>query len=173
MSRTALAAAAGKRCVLCGVGLEDELQVIRGLCSDCAQRPEGRRRLATLNTRPPQAGTPRPFTPADKSLIRSVHTLMPVQDLLRLLNIRLIADLGADAVRYSMAQLQAEISAIAKPAAAGDWSSLRRILADARRSGVLDQATPQVIDDFAAVYQLSPAQHMHLKDVIRSAKGAR
>lgn len=174
MSRGATAAV-GKRCVLCGVELATDEQISVGLCDSCERRPEGKRILGsrTAATVPRSSATPRPFTAADKSLIRSIHALTPAQDLLRLLNVRLIADLGADAPRYTAEQLQAEIAAIAKPTSAHDWSGLRRILSQARRAGVLEQITPQVIDDFGAVFQLSPAQHLHVRDVIRSAKEGR
>jgi hypothetical protein len=94
---------------------------------------------------------------------------MPAIDLLRTLNVRLIADLGADAPRYTLEQLHEEIGRIPTATSADDWSGLRRILADARTRGVLAQITPRVISDFAVVYQCSPAQLMRLRDVIANA----
>ncbi len=51
----------------------------------------------------------RPFTVAEKGLIKKVHGFMPPQQLLEILNERLVCDIGQDAVLYSMEQLHAEI----------------------------------------------------------------
>ena len=116
---------------------------------------------------------PRPFTAADKSLIAKVHGYMPAQQLLELLNERLAADRGPEEPQYTMEQLRAEIGAASAPDAAGehDWASLRALLAAARRRGVLKTITRQVIEDFAVVYSLSPAQVLRLQDVLLQAMG--
>jgi hypothetical protein len=98
---------------------------------------------------------------------------MPAAQLLALLNERLQANLGDDAQLYTLDQLHAEIQGLpAAGAPASDWSSLRQYLAKARRDGVLAQVNAQVIDDFAIVFALAPAQQLHLKDIVLSAKEA-
>lgn len=114
---------------------------------------------------------PRAFTAAEKALIRKVHGYMPAQQLLEVLNERLACDLGPDEPPHTMEQLYAEIGeADAAPAGGHDWSSLRKLLARARRERVLDQVTRQVIEDFAVVFSLSPAQLLRLQDVLLRAK---
>lgn len=113
---------------------------------------------------------PRPFTPGEKSLIRRVHSYMPVQQLLGVLNERLAGD-HPGATPFTVAQLYAEIgNANAMPTGGHDWSSLRKLVAKARREGVLDAVTRQVIDDFAVVYSLSSGQVLRLHDVLLRAK---
>lgn len=112
---------------------------------------------------------PRPFTPAEKALIAKVHGYMPAQQLLEVLNERLVSDLGPDEPKHTMEQLYAEIGAVeADPAAGHDWSSLRKLLARARRDRVLEAVTRQVIDDFAVVFSLTPGQVLRLHDVLLS-----
>jgi hypothetical protein len=114
---------------------------------------------------------PRAFTPADKSLIRKVYGYMPAQQLLELLNERLAADLGPEEPQHTMEQLYAELGEVdATPAEGHDWSSLRKLLAKARRDGVLDAVTRQIIDDFAVVFSLTSAQVLRLHDVLLRAK---
>lgn len=115
---------------------------------------------------------PRPFNAGEKALIRRVHGYMPAQQLLELLNERLAADLGPDEQQHTMEQLYAEIGEADADAPAGghDWSSLRKLLAKARRDGVLERVTRQVIDDFAVVFSLSPAQVLRLQDVLLRAR---
>lgn len=115
---------------------------------------------------------PRPFTAADRALIRRVHGYMPAAQLLEVLNERLHADLGPDEAPYTMEQLHAEIGELAGDAPEGghDWASLRKLLAKARRDGVLDGITRQLIDDFAVVFSLSAAQVLRLQDVLLRAK---
>jgi hypothetical protein len=114
---------------------------------------------------------PRLFTPAEKSLIAKVNGYMPAAQLLDLLNERLVADVGADAVRHTMEQLHAEIGqAQTMPAGGHDWSSLRKLVAGAKRSKVLDAITRQVIDDFAVVFSLNSRQVLRLHDVLLRAK---
>lgn len=113
---------------------------------------------------------PRAFTPGEKSLIRKVHGYMPAQQLLDVLNERLVSDLGPGEPRYTMQQLYAEIGTSEAQTSAHDWSSLRKLLAKAKRDGVLELITREVIDDFAVVYSLSPAQVLQLQDVLLHAK---
>jgi len=170
------------RICTCALGLDDDHT--HGVCVDCRKRPEGRRLLGQTLTPPaaaspptktatPPPKTPRPFTIADRSFIRSCHAFMPVAQILGILNERMDADIGADAPDYTLEQLHAEIATQQASKAEDDWSNLRQVLAIARRCGVLEQVTPQVIEDFAVVYRLSPAQVMHLRDVIRSAQETR
>lgn len=119
----------------------------------------------------PRTASPRAFTAGEKSLIRKVHGHMPAEELLRILNERLVCDLGTGAVAYTMEQLYAEIGDATVPAPSGghDWASLRNLLAKARRDGVLDSITAQVIDDFAVVYSLNMKQLLVLKDIVLRA----
>lgn len=153
------------RCLLDPDRAEDDLRL--AVCGECRTRPEARR----LGALPASAAAgAREFTAADKSLIRSVQGYMPPRQLLGILNERLVADLGPDAEPYTMEQLHAELQTAPGSAGAGDWASLRKLLAQARRQGVLEAVTPQLIDDFAVVFSLSPAQVLRLKDVVLSAK---
>lgn len=114
---------------------------------------------------------PRQFTAADKALIRKVHGYMSAQQLLDLLNERLVADLGDEETRYTIEQLYTEIGEVdTTPAGGHDWQSLRKLLAKAKREGVLDTITRQVIDDFAVVFSLSSGQVLRLQDVLLRAK---
>lgn len=181
-------------CRLCGCrlmfaktivpGLTDDCQ--RGLCRDCQTRPEAGRfgkPTVTVTTRtvgppPPRSApstppVPRGFSPAEKSLIRSIHGYMPAAQLLDILNTRLVADVGAGAVPFTMEQLHAEVQHLIDPSQAIDWAGLRDILTRARRCGLLAEITPQLVDDFATVFQLSPAQLTHVRDVIRNAQEER
>ncbi len=161
-------------CKLCRCGPLLETEQKRGLCADCQQRPEAKKFLTPA---PPSNGNgakphgmPRPFTAADVALIKSLAHAIPALDLLRLLNHRLVADLGGDAPRYTMAMLDTAVAAIRKPESAEDWGGLRRLLAEARTTGLLATITAQTIKDFAVVYQCAPAQLMRLKDILRSAQ---
>lgn len=159
-------AVAAAKCGLCGcrlyIGTRDDFD--RGLCGDCRDRPEARRFA------PGAAAGPREFTAADKSLIRSVAAYMSPRQLLGILNERLLADLGPDAEQYTMEQLHEELHANPAPARADDWAGLRKLLAAARREGVIEKVTVQVIDDFAVVFSLTSAQVLRLKDVVLSAR---
>lgn len=115
---------------------------------------------------------PRPFTPGEKALIQKVHGYMPAQQLLDILNERLACDLGRDEQQHTMEQLYTEIgTADAVPAGGHDWSSLRKLLAKARREGVLNGITRQVIEDFAVVFSLTPGQVLRLQDVLLRKDG--
>lgn len=158
-------------CRLCGSKLFQDRgdDKAHGVCKECLGRPEARRFLSGTTT--PAAKKPRGFGPAEKALIGKLQAFMPAAQLLDILNARLLADLGAAAVPFTTAQLQDEVSAqVTTSATGGEWASLRKLLAQARRSGLLTAMTPALIDDFAVVWKLSPAQHMHLRDVIRNAQ---
>lgn len=160
------------RCRLCTCVLTGDDDTARLLCVDCQGRPEARRVGPTTPAaaKPAAATRTEPFNPAERALIRSTHGYMPMADLLRVLNERRTADRGA-AVAVTLEQLHAELQAAADPrGGAGDWAALRKLIGQARRSGVLASATATVIDDFAICYQLAPAQVMQLRDVIRNAK---
>lgn len=163
-----------------------------GVCLDCSSRPEVRRldpapaasrrssrcRLCSCLLEPGAVGVahadpaPRAFTAPDKALIRKMAAHLPSRQLLELLNDRLVADLGPDAPRYTEAMLADEMRLLpsADAVKSGDWGGLRRVLATARRSGVLATITEQVIDDFAVIFSLSPAQALRLRDTVQSAQ---
>ncbi|MEY2161396.1 hypothetical protein [Rhodanobacter sp. FW106-PBR-LB-2-11] len=116
---------------------------------------------------------PRPFTMADKALVRRMGNMLPAPLLLELLNDRLVADLGPDAPRYTEAMLSdavREISGGQAAAGGSDWASLRRVLAKARRDGLLQRLTTEIVEDFAVVFSLSPAQALRLRETILSAQ---
>ena len=119
------------------------------------------------------AQTLRDFTAADKALIRRVHGYMPSLQLLEILNGRLAGDVGIGAVLYTMDQLKAEVASVTAPGAVhgNDWGALRKLLAKARREGLLDLINEQVINDFAVVYSLNQKQVMTLKDIFLNGEG--
>lgn len=126
---------------------------------------------ATLPAPSAPRGGPRTFGTAERSLIRRLHTLLPAQSLLDVLNDRLVADQGERVSRYTMEQLHAELRAVAGPVEGpADWAGLRRLLAKARTDGTLALISAGLIDDFAVLFQLSPAQVMRAKDVLLSAR---
>jgi len=163
------------KCRLCTARLSQDHprdDFARAICSDCRQHPAARR-LGPLPTSSASAGAARDFTAAEKALIRKVYGYMTPLQLLSLLNERLQADLGDAANLYTLDQLHAEIQGLpAGGVNAADWSDLRKYLAQARRAGLLEQVTPQVIDDFAVVFALSSAQQLRLKDIVLSAREA-
>lgn len=110
----------------------------------------------------------RDFTAADKALILRVHGYMNQFQLLGILNTRLTSDAGDNVVLYTIDQLRAEIASVASavPADGHDWGSLRKMLAKARRAGILDTITEQVINDFAVVFSLNQKQVLTLKDIV-------
>ena len=161
------------RCRLCTCLLDpassgDDL--VRGVCSDCRKHPAAKR-LGAVAVRG-SASSPSDFTAAEKALIRRVHGYMPAAQLLALLNERLQADGRTGTELHTVEQLHAETQALPAAAGGADWTSLRKLLAKARRDGLLERITAQVIDDFAVVFALSPAQVLRLKDVILTAKEA-
>jgi hypothetical protein len=171
----------GEQCVLCGCRLTTNYLIARGLCGSCADRPESKQLPRDPMGRPiarpravPTPSAARAFTPADQSLIKSTHAFMPLAELLNILNLRREADAPATAP-YTMAQLTTELQTLAlvtkaAGAEADDWAQLRKLIAQARTTGVLQTISPTTIDDFAIVFQLSPAQVMTLKDVIAHAQ---
>jgi hypothetical protein len=110
----------------------------------------------------------RDFTASDKALIHKVHGYMAAAQLLGILNARLVVDVGDGVGLYTIDQLRTEIATAttAMPADASDWATLRKMLAKARRAGVLDLINEQVINDFAVVYSLNQKQMMLLKDIL-------
>ena len=166
---------ATSKCRLCKSRLDpdenDDLQ--RQVCYSCSLQPEGRRILAFPKTAASSKhDAARDFTPADKGLIAKLSGFMPTEQLLTVLNERLLADLGPDASPYTMQQIFEEIEKVGTPTPKDghDWASLRKLLATARRNGVLDRIDEQRIDDFAVVFSLTPAQVLRLKDVLLSTE---
>lgn len=148
-----------------------------GVCADCKDRPEAKRLGIGGTVKETQTKTggsrnrpARGFTPAEKSLISKVHGYMPPGQLLAILNERLACDLGPDASPYTIEQLHAEIgdASASAPEGGHDWASLRKLLARARRDGVLEQISEQVINDFAVVFSLNTRQVVNLKDMLLS-----
>lgn len=170
---------AEKKCRLCTCRLDadegDDFDM--ELCRSCENRPEARR-LGAPSSLPARDGKSsrhskpaRAFTAAERALIRKVHGYMPAPQLLSILNERLVCDLGPDAAPYTMEQLYAEIGDAtgAVPAGGHDWASLRKLLARAKRAGVLALITEQVIDDFAVVFSLNTKQVLSLKEILLRA----
>jgi len=152
--------------------------VNRRVCAQCRQHPSSREptpappigaRVATLSSIATGSRQARAFTTPEKSLIRKVHGFLHAQQLLDLLNDRLVADLGPAVVKYTMEQLQAELVDQVDTTQTSDWAGLRKTLALARRAGLLDTITPQILDDFTVVYQLSAPQAMRLKEILASS----
>lgn len=181
-SPPAPAAAHAARCRLCTclLGAEDDDDPDAGLCGSCRRRPEARRlgpppampTPAPSRSAPASARPAREFTEAERALIRKIHGFMPSQQLLALLNERLACDLGPDATPYSMEQLHAAIGSLASPPPAGGhgWASQRKLIAQARKAGLLDAITEQLIDDFAVVFSLNPKQVLVLRDTLLQPK---
>lgn len=159
-------AAPAQKCRICGCSIVSDQDADRKLpaCGSCKTRPEAQRLR-----NPPLA---RGFNEADKSLIRKVHGYLPPLQLLGILNDRLRADLGPDAQPCTIEQLHAEIAALPGAKAAGNtgWAGLRKLLAEARRTGTLDRINEQLINDFAIVFSLSPKELMRLKDILIHAE---
>jgi hypothetical protein len=178
---TQTAAAAWTRCRLCHARLNADAgdDFVRGTCTSCGRRPEAAKLPVGLNGRTPASGAParpvaRAFTDADRSLIRAMHGYLPPAELLRILNERLVADLGSTAPLYTPEQLhRAILEAAGTTARDDDWTSLRRLLAQARASRLLEALTPAVLEDFAVVFSLTPGQATHLKDVVQGAQWPR
>lgn len=185
------------KCRICGcrLGAEEQDDFEARLCQSCQGRPEAKR-LGIAVSAPIIPGhadriIPAPsrgFTAAEISLISKVHSKMPAQQLLDLLNERLACDLGPDAVQYTLEQLQRHIDVFVINGGASrkedgsreqgngrlgatsrDWASLRKLLGEARRSGVLANVSEQVVIDFAVVYSLSPKQLIALRDIVLPA----
>ena len=153
----------------------------RRLCGKCKTLPEAAHLLSISRTvnlldagGKGAAVKPRDFNLSEKSLIKRLHGDIPAEQLLAILNERLIADLGDSASPHSMEQLHAEIGGViaALPPGGHDWASLRKLLTLARRDGTLDIINEQVIDDFAVIFSLSTKQLMQLKDILLQADGS-
>jgi hypothetical protein len=102
-------------------------------------------------------------------MINRLHGLVPLDQLLGLLNARLLADVGDKVAPYTHEQLHQALKQLA-PTKTENWADLRKLIASARREGILDAITPTLIDDFAVVYGLSHAQLLRLKDVVLNAR---
>jgi hypothetical protein len=172
-------------CRLCEGRMDDPRDdKANGICWSCKGRPEAARLQGRVPAakgiaplRPPASGpravkTRPAFTAADKSMIKRLAPVLPVADLLRLLNERLEAN-DPDSLPYALEQLQAELPQAISIDAGADWAGLRKLLATARRSGVLAQITPQVLADFSVLFSLTPAQVLRLNDVLARAKDPR
>jgi hypothetical protein len=173
------------KCVLCSAKLdpkEGDIMELK-LCSSCVTRPEALRlglpRAVTAllgdqrETAASKYGSARDFTLADKELIRKLKTQMQPEELLAILNKRLHCDLGDDAAPYTLQQLAAEIGTTTSNVDGGrNWVMLRKVLDKARRDGVLEAISEQVIDDFAVVFSLNARQVMSVKDIVLGAKEA-
>lgn len=153
-------AATSNRCRLCSVRLKQTDHLASCICLDCGRHPEGRT-ILTQKALEKANG----LTPAERSMVRSVSGVMAPRQLLVVLNERRSAD---GAAPLSLEQLREATAGLVPDGAspAGDWGSLRRMLASARRDGTLGQVDEQMIDDFAVIFSLSPAQWTHLKDVL-------
>lgn len=94
----------------------------------------------------------REFSPAEKSLISKAYTFMTRKALLDVLNERLVADQGKDADLYTITQRDAEITKVQEraPQPTSGWAGMRRLLAEARRTGLLPRITDQVVSDRTA-----------------------
>lgn len=160
------------KCRLCKGALYEGDNRAVGLCELCVSRPEARPILAAAKqSKPPRQA--RAFTPAERSLIGRLHAHLPADELLRILNERLGAD-DPDAVPFTSAQLQAEVAPLHEAAAGpGAWGGLRRVIQQARETGVLGLVTADAIADFAVLYQLTSAQRMRLQDVLTHAQEGR
>lgn len=158
------------QCRLCRRGLRtregDDLDL--RACARCkASRPN------QLNQALRSAGVlpeDQQFSDAERALVERLHGVVPVQQLLDLLNTRRRAD-GLGQAEISADALAEEASRHCTPSHGTGWVSLRRVLAEARASGVLDRVTAQVVDDFAVVFQLSRGQVLQLKDVLFNVEG--
>lgn len=160
-----------------GGDLDDDEQF--GVCAQCKDRPEAKR-LGPKLVADQRGGSPsgvdgqkpaRDFTPAERALIKKVNRILPAAQLLEILNERLECDLGPEANPYTMEQLQAQIGQDSGGGGktVSDWAGMRKLIAQARRSGVLARITEQVIQDFAVVYSLKARQVISLKDIVLQA----
>lgn len=115
-------------------------------------------------------GVPVVLSDAERAVVGRLHGLMPADQLLEVLNGRREADHPALPL-LSVRDLAAEVECLQGRAQDNGWVSLRRVIAEARRQGVLDRVTTEVIDDFAVAFQLTRGQVLHLKDVLLSSEG--
>jgi hypothetical protein len=148
------------------------------------ERPEAK---ALLAKRPvavapgaPSAGVPKPaaapraFNQAERALIRNLHAHMPAEQLLDILNTRLVADVGARAVPFTTQQLQEDVARHVDAAVCrGRLGRSPEADRAGPPGGTAQTLTLQLVDDFSVVFRLSPAQHMRLRDVIKNAQEER
>jgi hypothetical protein len=160
------------RCRLCSCKLvaEEGDDFEKQVCGSCESRPEARKLGKPLTLVPSGTSsgrTPaRAFTAAEKSLARKLISYLPAAEVLSVLNERLSCDLGPDAAPYTMDQLKTELDDGTAMESGNDWASLRKMLAKARREGILERIDEQLIDDFAVVYSLNPKQVLSIKEII-------
>ena len=149
-------------------------QATAGLCGGCSDPSVWHQSSSATLRHDMGDAAHRAFTAADRALIKSMNGHLPPTQLLRILNQRLMADQGVEAEDgYTLEQLRAEIERLNAGSAPVGWSSVRKVLADARRSGVLSQINEHLINDFAVVFSLNAKQVLHLKDVLLSDEVAR
>src|SRR3546814_20439205 len=103
--------------------MEMQAQPVRQMVATGRSDPKG--------TWPKVARSARSFTMGEKSLIQKVHGYMPAEQLLAILNDRLIAAQGLGVVPYTMDQLRAELASIEKherldDGSELDWPALRK-----------------------------------------------
>lgn len=105
---------------------------------------------------------------AERALICQLSGYMEPVALLALLNSRRKADQGDNAPLVTMDALRAESlrDATAEAATPQGWGALRRLISDARRSGLLAKVRRSNLEDFAVVFSLTPAQVLQMKDVL-------
>lgn len=146
-------------CRVCKTGFDpasiEEAQLL--LCSGCRSR-------VGCGAKGGGQAALRVFSAGELSLIRKLHGRMPAQQILDILNERLIADMGGEEPPYALEDLRNAVSTAASESSG--WASLRKRLAEARRTGLLDQVNEQLINDFAVVFSLSAKQVLQLKDAL-------
>lgn len=155
------------RCRLCNHLLQgregDDLELLA--CARCKRsKPNQLRRQLDRDA------VPVALNNAERAMIASLNGLMPADQLLEVLNGRREAD-HPDLPLLALADIAREVDRVQAVPGDNDWVSLRRIIAHARREGVLDRITTEVIDDFAVVFQLTRGQVLHLKDVLLTNEG--
>ena len=174
-------------CLNCRISLgmdhNDDPRTLPGaLCADCKATlsPSARRALSGAqagsaasidkNGSARSSRTSRSFTAADSWLIAKSHSFMQPEMLLGILNDRLCLDRGGECAPYTMEQLHKAIAVLTpevpEDGTGQDWPSIRRVLGQARRSGLLATVTEQLVLDFAVVFQLNARQIMTLKDIV-------
>src|SRR3546814_12796271 len=118
--------------------MEMQAQPVRQMVATGRSDPKG--------TWPKVARSARSFTMGEKSLIQKVHGYMTAEQLLAILNDRLIADQGLGVVTYTMDPPRAELASLEKPerlddAAELDLPGLRKLMTRARKSGTRGKAS--------------------------------
>lgn len=154
------------RCRLCDCTLAPDLgdDAEHRLCGSCKNHPKGKK-LLEGNPGP----VPREFTAADRGLIASLGATIPPRQLLDVLNARLHADQGPHAPAYTLDQLELALDGRRKPQEI-DRAGMRRLLIEAKRIGLLDRITTEVIEDFGVIFSLTAGQLTHVRDAIRGTQ---